>query len=278
MPSLIELNNLDQKEAEHLLFQCCSSKKWTQKLVLKRPFSNIHEMLNQANQIWFSLDKEDWLEAFSHHPAIGGKPNSKWSKEEQSGVDTASNEILKEFQNENIRYQKKFGYIFLICATGKSVQEMLQALQIRINNNSDIELKNAVQEQAQITKIRLLKLLNKTRSPITTHILDLNKGQPGINISVYLEKLESENNGNKSIWKALAKSQTNLDGRIEDLLSPDFEITPGNYRLLFGLESYLGKNCFYPEITIQFRIHDINQHYHIPLLLSPFGYSTYRGT
>ena len=159
MPTLLTLNALDPKAAEEILFRCCSSKKWARSMALKRPFSSVEEMLSQSDLVWFALDKEDWLEAFSHHPPIGGKSSQKWSNQEQAGVQTASEDVLKKLHKGNIDYQNKFGYVFLVCATGKSAQEMQSALEKRINNNKELELKNAAKEQAQITKIRLKKLL-----------------------------------------------------------------------------------------------------------------------
>lgn len=112
-------------------------------------------------------------------------------------------------------------------------------------------------------------------SPITTHILDTTSGKPGAGIPVVLER-KTHTAG----WQAIADGMTNADGRINDLLSVDDVFMPGHYRLIFDTGSYFllsNIECFFPQVIISFVVKDPTQHYHVPLLLSPFGYSTYRG-
>jgi 5-hydroxyisourate hydrolase len=111
--------------------------------------------------------------------------------------------------------------------------------------------------------------MSATRSPITTHILDLNRGAAVPGVAVVLELL------NGSSWKELARGTTSSDGRIENLLTPGSKAAKGTYRLTFDTRA---QSSFYPNITISFELSDPDRHHHIPLLLSPFGYSTYRGT
>src|ERR1700737_4916451 len=105
-------------------------------------------------------------------------------------------------------------------------------------------------------------------SPITTHVLDTATGQPGAGISVALEFLSQD-------WSPLGSGVTDADGRIRALLPDAHVLSPGLYRLRFDTS---GRSSFFPEVAICFRIEDAHQHYHVPLLLSPFGYSTYRGS
>ncbi len=112
-------------------------------------------------------------------------------------------------------------------------------------------------------------------SPITTHILDLSRGCPAGGVSVTLAIRSGE------CWRILGEGTTNADGRIADLLPEDHALEPGAYRLLFAVGAYfdaLGTRSFYREIPILFHIGVPEKHYHVPLLLSPFGYSTYRGS
>jgi 5-hydroxyisourate hydrolase len=112
-------------------------------------------------------------------------------------------------------------------------------------------------------------------SQVTTHILDLALGKPAEGILVLLEKP-----GQKGKWLAFSKGTSNKDGRVTDLLKKDKLLKAGNYRLTFDTGAYFKKQnvkCFYPLIQIVFEIADENT-YHVPLLLSPFGYSTYRGS
>lgn len=115
----------------------------------------------------------------------------------------------------------------------------------------------------------------KKRSPITTHILDTSHGKPAAGVSVSLERRE------KGQWQRIGASTTNNDGRIEDLLQAGDSIEAGMYRLNFETEPYfknMGVKSFFPLVTLNFEVQKTDEHYHVPLLLSPFGYSTYRGS
>jgi 5-hydroxyisourate hydrolase len=112
-------------------------------------------------------------------------------------------------------------------------------------------------------------------SSITTHILDISIGRPAKGVSVVLEVQH------ESQWKHIGTSKTDNDGRIRSFLTDDASFEEGIYRLTFDTESYFAANSvksFYPHVSITFTISDGNQHFHVPLLLSPFGYSTYRGS
>jgi 5-hydroxyisourate hydrolase len=112
-------------------------------------------------------------------------------------------------------------------------------------------------------------------SPITTHVLDLSRGRPGDRIAVVLERQAGER------WEELGRGKTDNDGRVATLLPNGFALTAGIYRLRFATGDYfaaLHLRGFYPEVQVQVQIDDPGQHYHVPLLLSPYGYSTYRGS
>jgi hydroxyisourate hydrolase len=118
------------------------------------------------------------------------------------------------------------------------------------------------------------------RSPITTHVLDISRGKPAANIHVTLQRRLS-NATSEGVWSILKNAETNSDGRIEDLLAPGSVAEPGVYSLTFELAGYFlaqGQKTFYPTATIVFEITNPKEHHHVPLLLSPYGYSTYRGT
>jgi 5-hydroxyisourate hydrolase len=113
-------------------------------------------------------------------------------------------------------------------------------------------------------------------SAITTHVLDTARGRPAEGVPVTLSR-QTEDGG----WEVLGNGQTNRDGRLTDLLSADAPLIEGTYQLTFGIDSYFavqGLECFYPRVSVAFRVTDAGAHYHVPLLLSPFGYSTYRGS
>ena len=111
-------------------------------------------------------------------------------------------------------------------------------------------------------------------SQLTTHILDTSTGKPAANVDVSLEK------NNSGSWLKIAHGVTNDDGRISDLLVSGSFLDNGTYRLVFETASYFkshGKKTFYPKVTVEFEVTD-HAHYHVPLLLNPFGYTTYRGS
>ncbi len=164
---LDELNNLPSTIAFAELQKCCGATRWVSQMTGRRPFQNTEELFRAADEIWKSLAPKDWKEAFAHHPKIGDaralrdkfSATAAWAKGEQSGVTEASEEILRELAEGNKQYEEKFGYIFIVCATGTSAGELLSVLQQRLNNDPTSELIVAAEEQRKITRLRLEKLL-----------------------------------------------------------------------------------------------------------------------
>ena len=164
MQDLDWLNSLPTEVAAKELLQCCGSKRWARQVTDARPYSNLEALVASANKIWWSLDRDDWLEAFRSHPKIGEKKttetlSAKWSGQEQAGVNAASTDTTNALAALNRAYEQKFGYIFIICATGKTSAEMLAALRQRIEHDEEEELPIAASEQSKITELRLKKLL-----------------------------------------------------------------------------------------------------------------------
>lgn len=163
------LNTLAPEEAERELLKCCGATNWARRMAEQRPFRDMEHLLSCADRIWWALDPEDWLEAFSHHPKIGERslapaqpPEARrWSEEEQAGARDASQQTLNALVEANRAYEKKFGHIFIVCATGKSSEEMLALLKERLGNDPDTELRIAAEEQRRITHLRLKKLLEQ---------------------------------------------------------------------------------------------------------------------
>jgi 2-oxo-4-hydroxy-4-carboxy-5-ureidoimidazoline decarboxylase len=164
--TLNEFQNLALNKQRELLLQCCGSSSWVNKMLTIFPVNDLDEVFNQANLKWHQCNQQDWLEAFEHHPKIGDinslkekfAHTGKWASDEQSGVNTANDKVLDDLAKGNNAYEKKFGYIFIVCATGKSAAEMLSILEARLPNDPADELKIAAEEQNKITKIRLQKL------------------------------------------------------------------------------------------------------------------------
>ena len=154
------------EDAEQALLRCCGSQNWANKMAQSRPFGSLAARHNVAIQIWEDLKVQDWLEAFEHHPRIGDHQalgarvasTRNWSANEQAGVEVAEEDILDRLASGNDKYSQRFGYVFLVCATGKSALEMLNLLEARINNSPEEELQIAQQEQQKIMLIRLDKM------------------------------------------------------------------------------------------------------------------------
>jgi 2-oxo-4-hydroxy-4-carboxy-5-ureidoimidazoline decarboxylase len=158
--TLGELNALPLDEVRRALEACCGSRRWSAAVAARRPFASGERLQEIAEQEWRRLEHHDWLEAFSHHPRIGDRAAGGVAAREQSGTASAPAPMLREFERLNRLYEEKFGFVFLIFASGKDAEEMLDALERRILNRRDIEMQNAVNEQAKITRLRLQKLLS----------------------------------------------------------------------------------------------------------------------
>jgi 5-hydroxyisourate hydrolase/2-oxo-4-hydroxy-4-carboxy-5-ureidoimidazoline decarboxylase len=281
--TLEKFSSLSKKDVESALFSCCGSSQWVKNTVTNFPFKNEQDLLLKATNNWYdSCGIDDYLESFNHHPEIGDIKSlqEKFARKEQASISHADQKTIEALAKANFDYKSKFGFIFIICATGKSAIEMLNLLQARLKNNIEEERNIAMGEQMKITIIRFQKLIPEGDwsflkvSQLTTHVLDTSIGKPGKDILIRLQKLTV--NG----WQTFSQGITNNDGRIADLLPQNKILSSGNYNLAFDTDSYFkaqNLNGFYPEVNIQFTVFD-EAHYHVPLLINPFGYSTYRGS
>lgn len=289
MITLNILNSLSEKEARSHLEKCCVSKTWISKMVGSRPFSSEEDVIKRAASIWYNdCSIDDFKQAFTGHPKIGDIDSlrekfantKEWASNEQAKVAKANTSTIEALAKANKAYKDKFGYIFIVSASGKSAIDMLAIINERLHHDKEDEIYIAMNEQHKITVIRLDKLIEgllvtaEIGSHITTHALDTSSGMPANNMLISLKGLRGEQ------WKPMSVGITNSDGRISDVLPPGRLLIPGTYMMTFNTVNYYkGQNQkgFYPEVSIQFTVAD-NSHYHIPLLINPFGYTTYRGS
>eukprot|EP00249_Psilotum_nudum_P012927 c24052_g1_i2 orf=328-1383(+) len=337
---------------------CCGSRKFAAEMVKAAPFSSLSQAVEASRSIWWNkVDIPGWLEAFSCHSWIGDvealknkhATSREWSKSEQSAaLSSADDSILQELAEWNLQYELKFGFLFLICASGKNSTEILSALKTRFSNRPIDEIQVAASEQQKITELRLAKLFtdgystakpsvelsttsleklqhssdqptsqiesnrpgldkdmlpqslvsdtaqstSKLQSPITTHVLDVSLGRPGAGIEVVLEVWKGLSTGDHSReWIGVGSSSTDSDGRCGPLMPASAHVKAGRYRLTFNTGDYFSKviassggnnspGIFYPCVSVVFEINptQVFEHFHIPLLLSPFSYTTYRGS
>ncbi|HEU5072612.1 MAG TPA: 2-oxo-4-hydroxy-4-carboxy-5-ureidoimidazoline decarboxylase [Polyangiaceae bacterium] len=166
------LNGLGREDAERALESCCAARKWVAKMLERLPFPATETVFSAASEAWNELEREDYLEAFAAHPKIGEDPaalrerfapTARWSGEEQAGLAGSSDALLDELRQLNVSYRERFGYIFIVCATGKRAEEMLALLKFRLQHAPEEELRVAAAEQAKITRLRLEKLITHSQ-------------------------------------------------------------------------------------------------------------------
>jgi OHCU decarboxylase len=163
-----KLNRLGADEARAALLACCGSTRWAAEVAALRPFWDVGQLLRIGRRTWVELKAEDWLEAFRAHPRIGeskaaaetGEEAKRWSEGEQSRARAAGAETLDELARANREYEERFGFIYIVCATGRTAEEMLALLRERLSNDPETELRVAAEEQWRITELRLKKFLN----------------------------------------------------------------------------------------------------------------------
>ena len=160
-------NTLSADEAVHEILQCCGSKAWARGVSDRRPFVDEAALLAASDKTWQNLDESDWMEAFQSHPRIGesGAPkaatsqSAAWSSQEQQKVNVADDAVKAALEEGNREYERRFRRIFIVCATGRSADEMLEVLRRRLRNDEKTELHQSAEQQRQITHIRLKKWL-----------------------------------------------------------------------------------------------------------------------
>jgi OHCU decarboxylase len=158
--TLVELNRLTELRAEAEFARCCGSHRWAHLMAAERPFASTHVLEAVAQRLWWSLAAADWLEAFAAHPRIGERATSSWSALEQASAVATSDDLRERIARGNREYERRFGYTFLVCATGKSADEIAGILDRRLHNEPGDELQIAADEQRKITALRLARLVS----------------------------------------------------------------------------------------------------------------------
>jgi OHCU decarboxylase len=164
---LERLNRMPDEELERELLSCCGSRAWARAVAGRGPFPGGEALLTAADEVWDEMGPDAWREAFDAHPRIGEtkaaagqtEREARWSRGEQAGVEDADGDVRERLAAANRAYEERFGHIFLVCAAGKSAEEMLGLLRERMRNDPETELRVAAGEQRKITRLRLEKLL-----------------------------------------------------------------------------------------------------------------------
>ena len=164
---LARWNTVPTEDAVREILPCCGSKAWAGDMAARRPFSDVTTLLAASDETWSNLTEEDWMEAFRSHPRIGESRAAQpapaqaatWSAQEQRNVTGISDAVKVALAEANREYEQRFRHIFIVCATGKSALEILEILRSRLRNDDATELREAAEQQRQITRIRLTKWL-----------------------------------------------------------------------------------------------------------------------
>jgi OHCU decarboxylase len=167
--TLTAWNHAPEPAAFEAMLACCAATRWAAAMTAARPIPDTQSLHTTADQIWSQMSEPDWLEAFAAHPRIGSRKqaahaaqkSAAWSNQEQSSTQTAAQQTLDTLAALNAQYEQQFGFTYIVCATGKSAEQMLAILNRRLNNDRATELKEAAEQQRQITQIRLTKWLSE---------------------------------------------------------------------------------------------------------------------
>ncbi len=164
--NLAEWNEEPQAAAMDRMIACCGARRWAEAMVALRPLNNIVDLSTEADRVWSRMEEADWMEAFACHPRIGERKaahatakSMAWSRQEQASAADAAEQVMAELAEGNKLYEERFGFTYIVCATGKSAEEMLAILNRRLTRDRTTELGEAVEQQRQIMQIRLGKWL-----------------------------------------------------------------------------------------------------------------------
>ncbi|MGH9598461.1 MAG: 2-oxo-4-hydroxy-4-carboxy-5-ureidoimidazoline decarboxylase, partial [Terracidiphilus sp.] len=160
--TLAAWNAADEPAALEAMLACCGARQWAEAMIALRPIAGVQEMSEAADRIWSTMKEADWMEAFACHPRIGERKathataqSAAWSRQEQSLADAAHEQVLAELAAGNAQYEERYGFTYIVCATGRSADEMLAILKRRLGSDRAAELREAAEQQRQIIQIRL---------------------------------------------------------------------------------------------------------------------------
>ena len=225
--------------------------------------------------------REKHLALFRAHPDLAGRLAQRGeltpeSTREQAaaGLAAADAGVIERIRALNDRYRQRFGFPFIICARLNHADAILRAMESRLENDPERECRTALEEIAKIARLRLADLVAETPASgkLTTHVLDTAQGRPAAGVRVVLK---CERSG--GAWEVVTETVTNADGRTDAPLVAGERLTAGLYEIEFHIGSYF-PGGFFDMVPIRFRVADAGAHYHVPLLCSPWSYSTYRGS
>ena len=258
-------NELDQATAVELLMTCCESKEWAASVAADRPFAGAAPLLEVAERRWTLLPVAERLRAIEAHPPIGAlAAASDRERREQAGAAQAALATREALAALNEDYRERFGFVFLTDASGRDADDMLAELRTRIANSPEQERARAEEQQWRIMRRRLRRaIIGPAPLLVSTHVLDTAAGAPAAGVEVTISE-----SGDGREWTVVDTRCTDASGRVEGV-----EVSSGGWvRLTFATGGE-----FFGDVVVTFAAGD-RERAHVPLLLAPFGYSTYLGS
>jgi len=265
-------NELERTAAVELLVDCCASTVWAERVADGRPFDDLAALLDAADGQWEALPAVERLRAIEAHPQIGRLEGAgQRERREQAGAAGADESTLEALATLNEEYRKRFGFVFLTDASGREAEDLLSELRARLGNTAEQERANAEDQQRRIVRRRLRRTIVE-RQPllVSTHVLDTAAGAPATGVGVTFSESHDQRE-----WTVVETRATEAAGRVEAVEVP----RSGWVRLVFATAEYAQRNggpVFFADVVVTFAAGD-RPRAHVPLLLSPFGYSTYLG-
>ena len=258
-------NQLDRDAAVELLVSCCPSTGWAASVADARPFDDLDGLLAEAERLWMLRPDAERLAAIETHPPIGGlSAATAHERSEQAGAAHADRSTREELAELNEHYRERFGFVFLTDASGREATDMLAELRTRLANTAEGERANAEEHQRRIMRRRLRRaIIGPPPLLVSTHVLDTAAGAPAAGVEVTISQSDDRHE-----WTAVGTRTTDESGRVEGV-----EVPGGGWVRL----SFATHGEFFGDIVVTFAAGD-RERAHVPLLLAPFGYSTYLGS
>jgi 2-oxo-4-hydroxy-4-carboxy-5-ureidoimidazoline decarboxylase len=257
-----------------------------------RPFAGVNAMFAAMKQVVDHAPTEQRLALIKAHPDLANKTQraaglTAESNAEQSstGLDRLSDAEFEAFERVNNAYRAKFGFPYIVCARRQTRDSILRDFERRLPNNVATETQVSIEEIYRIAALRLDPLVTSddqlsVHGRLSTHVLDTHSGKPAAGISVVLTELSDLGEA-----RVVARAITNSDGRTAEPLIGGRPVPIGRYELMFSVADYfsgrgvpMSEPPFLDQIPLRFSVSDPEGHLHVPLLVTPWSYATYRGS
>ena len=286
---LNNLNSLSRDDFVRVIGPAFEQSPWIAEVTWKkRPFASVEQLHEALCQTVQNADEEKQLELIRAHPDLVGRAaregtltRESTAEQASAGLNNLSPAEMELFRKQNAAYRERFGFPFIICARLNGKEAILEAFRIRLDHSRPQEIGAALDEIFKIASWRLQDLFSGQSMPakLSTHVLDIANGCPAPGMQIELWKISGDER------KLLKTLRTNADGRTDGPLLEGKEFVAGQYELIFFVGDYFAKtipagskNRFLDRVPVRFGVADAALSYHVPLLCSPWAYSTYRGS